>query len=122
MERWFVAIVDGASLAVEAAAALLLTWGAASALLSILALAARQLLTPDAQRAVWLRLARWLVLSLEFQLTADLLRTSISQTWTDIGHVAALALVRTFLNRALEADLEKAASTLPSPAPSPPAD
>lgn len=71
------------------------------------------------QRGVWLGLARWLVLSLEFQLAADLLRTTISRTWVDIGHVAALALIRTFLNYALEAGPGKAAARDRTPAASP---
>jgi uncharacterized membrane protein len=102
--------VEAAAQGVEGVAALLLVWAAAFALATLAHLAATRRLSPDGQRRVWLGLARWLVLSLEFQLAADLLRTTISRTWTDIGHVAALALIRTFLNYALEADLEKAAA------------
>jgi uncharacterized membrane protein len=74
--------------------------------------------TDQAQRAIWLRLARWLVLSLEFQLAADLLRTAVAPSWEEIGRVAAVALIRTFLSYALDADLEKAARRGASTAPS----
>lgn len=50
--------------------------------------------------------AGWLVLALEFLLAADILRTAISPTWTDIGQLAAIAAIRTFLNYSLSHDLQ----------------
>jgi len=105
----FDAPIELAARAIEAIAALLLTWGAATTFVSIVWLVARGRVTDAGQREQWLRLARWLVLSLEFQLAADVLHTAVAPTWTEIGRVAALALIRTFLNYVLEADLEKAA-------------
>src|SRR5215471_603814 len=52
--------------------------------------------------------AGWLVLALEFLLAADILRTAISPTWNDIGQLAAIAAIRTFLNYSLEHDLRHA--------------
>ena len=52
--------------------------------------------------------AGWLVLALEFLLAADILRTAISPTWTDIGQLAAIAAIRTFLNYFLSHDLRHA--------------
>ena len=49
--------------------------------------------------------AGWLVLALEFLLAADILKTAISPTWTDIGQLAAIAAIRTFLNYSLAHDL-----------------
>lgn len=54
------------------------------------------------------RFAGWLVLALEFLLAADILRTAISPTWNDIGQLAAIAGIRTFLNYSLSHDLRKA--------------
>jgi uncharacterized membrane protein len=51
--------------------------------------------------------AGWLVLALEFLLAADILRTAISPTWTDIGQLAAIAAIRTFLNYSLGHDLRE---------------
>ena len=55
--------------------------------------------------------AGWLVLSLEFLLAADILRTAISPTWTDIGQLAAIAAIRTFLNYSLAHDLRHTPDT-----------
>ena len=55
--------------------------------------------------------AGWLVLALEFLLAADILRTAISPTWTDIGQLAAIAAIRTFLNYSLGHDLRHTPDT-----------
>ena len=57
------------------------------------------------QRDAWLRYARWLVVGLTFQLAADIIETSISTSWEAIGRLAAIAVIRTFLNYFLERDL-----------------
>jgi len=59
------------------------------------------------RKTVWLRFGVWLLLSLEFELGADIIRTAISPTWTQIGQLGAIAVIRTFLNHFLEEDLEK---------------
>jgi uncharacterized membrane protein len=59
------------------------------------------------RRDVWLRYARWLIAGLTFQLAADILETSITTDWEAIARVAAVAVVRTFLNYFLERDLEE---------------
>ncbi|MFB1299393.1 DUF1622 domain-containing protein [Mycobacterium sp. pW049] len=64
--------------------------------------------------SVRLTLARFLVLGLEFQLAADVLRTAISPSFEEIGKLAAIAAIRTvlnyFLNREIaqeQAEIEK---------------
>jgi uncharacterized membrane protein len=57
---------------------------------------------------VFRRFAGWLVLALEFLLAADILRSAISPTWNDIGQLAAIAAIRTFLNYSLSHDLRHA--------------
>ncbi len=59
------------------------------------------------RKAVWVRFGVWLLLGLEFELGADIIRTAISPTWTQIGQLGAIAVIRTFLNHFLEEDLEK---------------
>ena len=54
---------------------------------------------------IWLRLAGWILLALEFTLAADIVRTSISPTWQDLGKLAAIAAIRTVLSIFLERDL-----------------
>jgi uncharacterized membrane protein len=59
------------------------------------------------RKAVWAQFGVWLLLGLEFELGADIIRTAISPTWTQIGQLGAIAVIRTFLNYFLEEDLEK---------------
>jgi uncharacterized membrane protein len=57
------------------------------------------------RRDVWLLYARWLVAGLTFQLAADIVETSITTSWDAVGRLAAVAVIRTFLNYFLERDL-----------------
>lgn len=61
--------------------------------------------TGHLRRDVWLRYARWLIAGLTFQLAADIIETSVSTDWEAIARVAAIAVIRTFLNYFLERDL-----------------
>lgn len=58
------------------------------------------------RREAWLSLARWLLIGLEFMLAADIVRSTIAPSWDDVGQLAAIAVIRTFLNYFLERDLE----------------
>ena len=57
------------------------------------------------KREVWLRYARVLVAGLTFQLAADIIETSITTDWEAVARLAAIAVIRTFLNYFLERDL-----------------
>ena len=57
------------------------------------------------EREVWLRLGRWLVAGLTFQLAADVLETAVTTSWDEVGRLGAIAAIRTFLNYFLERDL-----------------
>jgi uncharacterized membrane protein len=57
------------------------------------------------QRDVWLRYGRWLIAGLTFQLAADIIETSITSSWEAVARIAAVAVIRTFLNYFLERDL-----------------
>jgi uncharacterized membrane protein len=108
MEEAFKIIASYIALAVEAAAILMVTIGAGEALFRI----ALQPVPRDAgafpRRALWLRFAGWILLSLEFALGADIIRTAISPTWDETGKLAVIAAVRTALNYFLAHDLEDA--------------
>ncbi|SNS08094.1 Uncharacterized membrane protein [Sphingomonas laterariae] len=60
----------------------------------------------DQLRPVWLSFGRWLVAGLTFQLAADIVETTLAPTWDDIGKLAAIAAIRTFLNFFLDRDME----------------
>jgi uncharacterized membrane protein len=53
----------------------------------------------------YIRYARWLVTGLTFQLAADIIATALSPNWEEIGHLAAISVIRTFLNYFLERDM-----------------
>jgi uncharacterized membrane protein len=97
------------ALLVEAIAVLFIALGALETALPLIGrwtrISAR---TPGWRRETFVRFGRWLLLSLEFALAADIVRTVISPTWNDIGQLAAIAVIRTFLNYFLERDLRQA--------------
>ena len=93
--------------AIEVAGALLVVYGAAEAFYGAILVVAHRLSSPGERKEVWLRFGVWLLLGLEFQLAADVVRTAISPTWQELGQLAAIAGIRTFLNFFLERDLER---------------
>ena len=70
----------------------------------------------DAKEAVRLRLGRWLAVALEFELAADILRTAVAPTWTEIGQLAAIVVLRTVLNYFLQQEIDKAQASHLAPA------
>jgi uncharacterized membrane protein len=94
------------ALAAEAAAVLITGYGALEAFVLLL-LRFTRYRKPQARKEAWLRLGTWLLLGLEFELAADIVRSVISPSWIDIGQLGAIAVIRTFLNYFLEKDLEK---------------
>lgn len=59
--------------------------------------------TPDIRNG----LAKGLSLALEFQLAADIVGTAISPDWNQIGKLAAVAAIRTFLNIFLQREMNE---------------
>jgi len=59
-------------------------------------------------------LGRWLALSLELALAADILRSVVAPTWDEIGKLGAIAALRTILNFFLEKEIERGAMSLAS--------
>jgi uncharacterized membrane protein len=53
----------------------------------------------------YLRYARWLIAGLTLQLAADIIESARAPNWDDIGRLAAIAVIRTFLNYFLERDI-----------------
>ena len=96
------------ALSVETVAVLIVAFGAAEATLALLRIVARPRATHGERKALWRRFGVWLLLALEFELAADIVRSVISPSWQDIGALGAVAVIRTFLNYFLEQDLEHA--------------
>ena len=95
--------------AIEASAAVIIGLAAIEATVRALGLFARRNMLPEAKEEVRLSLGRWLALALEFELGADILRTTIAPTLNDIGLVAAIIVLRTALNYFLQREIDRAA-------------
>ena len=63
------------------------------------------------RKEAWVDLGVWLLIGLEFELGADIIRSAISPTWEQLGQLGAIAVIRTFLNYFLEKDVEKYAGS-----------
>lgn len=107
MEDLFKNYASHVALLVEAIAAIVITIGAVQAVINLLNPAGKDPARPfRRKKMIWLRFGVWLLLGLEFELAADIVRTAISPSWTEIGQLGAIALIRTFLNYFLERDVE----------------
>ena len=102
----FEAIETYADRAFELIAVLVLVVGGIEAIVG-LALSLPQWRHPSVKKAVWVRFAGWIVIALEFTLAADIIRTAIAPTWSEIGQLGAIAFIRTALSLFLERDIEK---------------
>jgi uncharacterized membrane protein len=57
------------------------------------------------RKRIWVHFATWLLLGLELELAADIIRSVVAPTWQDIGKLAAIAAIRTLLNYFLGRDI-----------------
>ncbi len=108
MEHTFAEAAKFASLLVEAAAVLIVFFGAVDSFARLLWIVVTPGTTHGERKALWRRFGVWLLLGLEFELAADIIGSVISPTWIDIGELGAIAVIRTFLNYFLEKDLDHA--------------
>jgi uncharacterized membrane protein len=111
MEEVFVEIARTASLLVEAAAVIVVSYGALESFIKLLWIIITPKATHGERKSLWRRFGMWLLLGLEFELAADIIGSVISPTWQDIAELGAIAVIRTFLNYFLEKDLEQAETT-----------
>ena len=107
MKEWFDIVAEWSVLLIDWMALILIVIGTVEAFFAALRLAMGGAHNNHERRLVWLSYARWLVAALTFQLAADIIESSIAPTWDDIGRLAAIAVVRTFLNYFLERDLSE---------------
>jgi uncharacterized membrane protein len=96
------------SLGIEAIAITVIAFGALEAVVGIIGVLVRPRVTNQDRRHVWLMFARWLVAGLTFQLAADLINTSFEPSWDELGRLAIIAVIRTFLSFFLDRELADA--------------
>lgn len=113
IEANFQAAAQLAALGIEAAAIIIIAGGAIEAGVTFV----RHLLfergTVLRRRDIWIRFAAWIVLSLEFALGADVIRTAVAPSWDDIGKLGAIATIRTALNYFLVRDIKESGQLAP---------
>jgi len=95
------------ALALEVSAVLIVAYGAIAAVVQAVRTRPGPRVFTGRRKAAFVQLGAWLVLGLEFELAADVVRTVIAPTWAELGELAAIAVIRTFLNYFLEKDLER---------------
>jgi uncharacterized membrane protein len=112
----FVAVVHEAAsfvgLALDAAAVLLVAAGAVVAAGTALRMAVGQAAKAVKGRDILIDFGLWLVAALTFQLGSDIVDTTVAPTWDELGRLAAVAGIRTFLTYFLDRDLERARKEL----------
>jgi uncharacterized membrane protein len=107
MEEWLIWLTKLAALIIDGMALAIISFGAIEAFVSVVGIVLRPSAPNFDRRRIWLQLARWLVAGLTFQLAADIVETAIAPTWDEIGRLAAIAVIRTFLNFFLDRDVEQ---------------
>lgn len=88
--------------ALELIAILVIALGAVEAMVGL----ARVGMRSTARREVWLLFAHWLVAGMTFQMAADVVDTSFDPSWDQIGHLAAIAGIRSFLAYFLDREMD----------------
>lgn len=107
MKEWVMFIAGGAVTFIHAMAMVVVLFGTVQAFFRSF----RAIVSPSASghyfRLAYLQYARWLIAGLTFQLAADIIESSIAPSWDwdEIGRLAAISVIRTFLNYFLERDM-----------------
>lgn len=107
MDEAFKQIALSVALAAEAAAVLIIAFGSLQAIFGLVKYGLTPKRVIGTRKTIWIGMGMWLLLGLEFELAADIVRSVVSPEWADIGQLGAIAVIRTFLNYFLEKDLEK---------------
>ena len=108
MKDWISLFADTTVVAIDAMAVLIIALGT----IEMFVTCVRSVFTPSRTgrdlRDGYLRYARWLMAGLTLQLANDIIISARAPTWDDIGRLAAIAFIRTFLNFFLERDIVEA--------------
>jgi uncharacterized membrane protein len=96
-------IVQWIRFAAESLSVIIITIGMAVTVYVILT--AYRTSSRKAYNEVRFTFSRYLVMALEFELAADIIGTAISPTWDQLGKLAVIATIRTFLNYFLQMEM-----------------
>jgi uncharacterized membrane protein len=106
MEAVLQTIAHYVAMAIEGIAIVVIALGSVRAVIGVFTV----MLARDAghvdRRQVWLDYAYWLVAGMTFQLAADIVNTSLAASWDEVGKLAVVAGIRTFLSYFLDHEVE----------------
>ncbi len=100
-------IVHYIAVTIELMAVAIIAYASVDAFIRVVRVAFRKT-TEGEKREIYSRYLRWLIAGLTFQLAADIVHTAVAPTWEELGRVAAIAVIRTFLGYFLERDVKEA--------------
>ena len=103
VDKFLTTAIDFAVPVVEACGALIVVLEVVRTIVGYVSTLARR--NPVRMNTLRLRLGQSLVMGLEFQVAADVLKTALAPTWNDVGLLAALIGLRTLLNYLLEREV-----------------
>ena len=105
MNQWMTVIARNMIAVIHTMALVPVTFGTVQAF----ATSPRALLRPSATvrrfRPAYVQYGRWLLGGLRFQQAVDIIETAFAPSWKEIGRLAAISVIRTFVNFFLEPDM-----------------
>lgn len=107
MESWLEVIAHHGATVLDFMALFILAVGSVEAFVTWLPTLFAPRISNHDKRVLWLRFSQCLVAGLTFQLAADIFHTAVAPTWDEIGQLAAIAAIRTFINFFLARDIEE---------------
>ena len=107
MKDWISLFTDSAIVAIDAMAVMIIVVGTLEMFITCVRAVFSPSRTGSELRDGSLRYARWLRAGLTFQLANDIIVSARAPSWDDIGRLAAIAFIRTFLNFFLERDIRE---------------
>lgn len=113
MRELLISVTEFAVVVIDGIALLVVIAGTVAAFVAVVKAMFSPLGDRD-RRAVWLNYARWLVAGLTFQLAADIIESAITESWDAVGRLAAVAVIRTFLDYFLERDMSEVRGRAPT--------
>ena len=105
MNEWMTVIAQNLIAIIHAMALVTVTFGTVQAFVASLRAMHRPSATGHQFQSAYVQYARWLVGGLTFQLAADIIETAFAPSWEEIGRLAAISVIRTFVNFFLEPDM-----------------
>ncbi|MDI9240007.1 DUF1622 domain-containing protein [Lysobacter sp. LF1] len=107
MDEWLIRFTEPVIVALDLIALAVIIAGTLRAVYDALRFLASSQHDRHERRQIWINYSHWLVGALTFQLAADIVESSIAPDWDSIGRLAAVAVIRTFLNYFLERDAQE---------------